>query len=134
MEFTPVDLCADAIIKVSQNYVEGISVLHIYDNEHVYLDKFVKYLQLNGIDIEVVNHNEFKNKIDKILQEENQNDILMGIVNDFDKDKKIAYSSNIKIASEFSRAFLHKIGFTWEKIEEEYILKYLKYFKQIKFI
>ena len=134
IEFTPVDICANAIIKIIQNYVGEISVLHIYVIEHVYLDKFVEYLKLNNINMEIVNQNDFKEKVEKILQQENQNSLLEGIINDFDKDKKVLYSSNVDIVSEFTRAFLYKIGFVWPKIENEYMSKYLKYLKREKFL
>lgn len=134
MEFTPVDICSDAIIKIIQNNVQDISVLHIYNNEHVYLDKFVNYLKLNNINMKIVNQNDFKNKIEEILKQENQNNLLEGIINDFDKDKKVLYSSNVDIVSEFTRAFLYRIGFIWPKIENEYMLKYFKYLKKIKFL
>ena len=84
--------------------------------------------------MEIVNQNDFKEKVEKILQQENQNSLLEGIINDFDKDKKVLYSSNVDIVSEFTRAFLYKIGFVWPKIENEYMSKYLKYLKREKFL
>lgn len=133
MEFTPVDICADVIIKIIQNYMQEISVLHIYDNEHVYLDKFVEYLKLNNINMEIVNQNDFREKVEEILKQENKNNLLEGIINDFDKDKKVLYTSNIDIVSEFTRAYLYRIGFIWPKIENEYMSKYFEYLKKVNF-
>ncbi|MCI8587702.1 MAG: hypothetical protein HFJ49_03715, partial [Clostridia bacterium] len=133
MEFTPVDICANAIIKVIQNNVPEISVLHIYDNEHVYLNKFVEYLKLNNINMKIVNQNDFKEEVERILKQESENKLLEGIINDFDKDKKVLYTSNVDIVSEFTRAYLYKIGFIWPKIENEYMSKYFKYLEKVDF-
>jgi len=133
VEFTPADLCAEAIIKIMQNYERNFSVYHVYNNEHVYLDKLQSYLEKNNINLKVVNHYEFKEKIEKILQEKDSN-IISGIINDFDKDKKLIYTSNTDILSEFTRAFLYKVGFAWPKIDEKYIEKYVKHLKEIKFL
>lgn len=133
MEFTPVDICAEAIIRIMQNNQPNFSVYHIYDNEHVHFDEFIKYLKESNIELKVVEHQEFKEKINDILKN-NSNDILSGIINDFDKDKKLTYTSNVDIVSEFTRAFLYKIGFIWPKINEEYIQKYIRYLSEIKFL
>lgn len=133
MEFTPVDICAEAIIRIMQNNQPNFSVYHIYDNEHVHFDEFIKYLKESNIELKVVEHQEFREKINDILKN-NSNDILSGIINDFDKDKKLTYTSNVDIVSEFTRAFLYKIGFIWPKINEEYIQKYIRYLSEIKFL
>ena len=80
-----------------------------------------------------MSHEKFRGKVEELLKGKNEN-ILSGIINDFDKDKKLTYNSNIDILSEFTRAFLYKIGFVWPKIDEKYIEKYVKYMKKIKFL
>ena len=132
IEFTPVDICAEVIIKIMQNYEKAFSVYHVYNNEHVYFDKLKLYLEKNNINLKIVNHVEFKEEVEKILK--SQNDVLSGIINDFDKEKRLTYNSEIDILSEFTRAFLYKIGFTWPKIDEKYIEKYIKYLTKIKFL
>ena len=133
VEFTPVDLCAKAIIKIMQNYEKNFSVYHVYNNEHVYFYELQEYLKKNNINLKIVSHEEFKEKVENTLKEKNVN-ILSGIINDFDKEKKLIYSSNIEIMSEFTRAFLYKIGFIWPKIDEHYMKKYLEHLTKIKFL
>lgn len=133
VEFTPVDICADAIIKIMQNNIKGLSVFHVYDNEHVYFKELEKYLQESNIKLKIVENEDFVNEINKHLNK-NDDNILLGIINDLDKDKKLSYSSNVSILSEFTRKFLYQVGFIWPKIGKEYILKYIEYLKEINFI
>ena len=133
VEFTPVDVCADAIIKIMQNYDKEFSVFHIYDNNHVYFNELQKYLEDLEIKLKNVSHEEFVNKINKILNKKEEN-IILGIINDLGKDKKLSYTSKISIFSEFTQEFLRKLGFVWPNIDKEYIFKYIKYLKGINFL
>ena len=133
VEFTPVDACAEAIIKIMQNYAKDLSIFHMYDNEHVYFKELQEYLDDAEIKLKSVPHEEFANEINRIINKK-EDSILFGIVNDFGTDKKLSYTSKISIFSEFTRAFLNKVGFTWPKVDREYILKYIKYLKEINFL
>lgn len=133
LEFTPVDICSDAIIKIMQNEAKEYTVFHLYNNNHVYIDKFIEYLRKNNINVKVVNEVEFKEIIEKVLEKSDSN-ILSGIINDLDNDKKLMYNSNVNILSEFTRGFLYRIGFEWPIIDEEYIRKYLEYLTKVKLL
>ena len=133
LEFTPADICADVIIKILQNYAKEYTVFHIYNNNHVYINKFIELLRKNNINIEIVKDNKFKEKIENVLKED-KNGILDGIINDLDNNKKLQYSSKVNIMSEFTRGFLYKIGFTWPEIDEKYVEKYVKYLTKVKFL
>lgn len=133
LEFTPVDICADAIIKIVQNYAKEFTVFHLYNNNHVYISDFIKYLRKIYIDIKPVKEFEFKEKIETILKEGNS-DILSGIINDLDNNKKLMYNSKVNIMSEFTKGFLYKIGFEWPIIDEKYVEKYIKYLTKVKFL
>ncbi len=133
IEFTPVDVCAEAIVKIIQNYNNNLSVYHVYNNEHVYFDKLKIYLQKNNINLEILSHEEFKKVINNALKGTNAK-VLSGIINDFDKERKLNYTSEIDIVSEFTRAFLYKIGFIWPKIDEKYIEKYIKNLTETRFL
>lgn len=133
LEFTPVDICSDAIIKIAQNEAKEYTVFHLYNNNHIYINNFIEYLRKNNIDIEVIIENKFKEKIETVLKE-NNSDILSGIINDLDNNKKLIYNSNVSIMSEFTRGFLYKIGFEWPVIDEQYIQKYIKHLTEVKFL
>lgn len=132
LEFTPVDICGMLIILILQNYAKDLSVFHLYNDNHIYVEDFIKMLSDINVNLKVVDKQDFKIIIDKLLS--NNSNFLNGIINDFNSDKQISYTSNINILSEFSKAFLYKIGFTWPIIDMDYITKYIQYFKNIHLI
>ncbi len=133
IEFTPVDCCAEAIVTLIQNYNKEFSVFHIYDSNHLLIKDFVEFLNENNINLNVLTDSEFEKLVDKILQNSNK-DILSGIINDFGPNKKLVYTSDIHILSEFTRAVLYSLGFKWPEIDRTYIKKYISYLQSINYI
>lgn len=131
MEFTPVDICADAIILLVQNYIKAFTVFHLYDSNHVYMKEFVKYLHNLNITVDILDAKDFADLIQNKLS--NQPDVLGGIINDFSTNYSLSYQSNIKIFCEFTKAALHVLGFSWPIIDENYIQKYINYLHEINF-
>ena len=134
IEFTPVDLCGDAIIKILQNYVKNHSIMHIYDYNHVYMDSLVELLKTCEININTLSDEDFSNLLTVLLKDNNTKKHVSGIINDLSSDKKLSYEGNVNIKSNFSIQFLEKIGFNWPKIDENYIIKYVKYLRKNKLI
>ena len=134
VEFTPVDCCANAIISIIQNYVKNYSVFHVYDYNHVYMNKLIKQLQKNGIDFKILNNDEFSNLLMMLIKDSEKKKYVSGIVNDLNSDKKLNYDANVNIKSDFSIKFLGKIGFKWPVIDAKYIKLYVEYMRKNKFI
>ena len=125
IEFSPVDKVAEAIIKSIEYYSNNISVLHIYNPNHVYIKNFIQLLP-EDLDINVVSEEEFNNFIKSILKDNSKKELISNILNDLDSNNKLVYDTHIKIKSEFSQKFLSQIGFTWPVIQKEYIKLLLK--------
>jgi len=134
IEFTPVDLCADIIVSIMQNYVKNYSVFHIYDYNHVYMDNLVMLLKNSGIKINILSDEEFSELLTILLKDTAKKKYVSGIINDLSSDKKLTYEGNVNIKSNFSIQFLEKIGFIWPKIDENYIIKYVKYLRKNELI
>lgn len=133
IEVTPVDLCADAIIRIAE-YKSNCSIFHIYDTKLLSLKLFVQVLKEIGIQLIPVSTDDMSKLIDELLQDDNRKDILSGIIHDLDKDKHLVYTSRIRLSSEFTEKYLNFIGFYWKNIDRKYIIKYINYFKKIKFL
>ena len=133
LEFTPVDLCADAIIKIMQNNNKKISVFHIYNINHIKVNKIIPVLKNLGFKIFVVSDDEFANILEKSMSDKNSKKALSGIINDLTTEKKLKYSTNIKVKSGLSIDYLSKCKFRWKKINKTYIEKYFNYLKNIDF-
>ena len=126
-EFTPVDYCANAIIKIMAHSTDSNRIFHIFNNNNVTVKDLINIFKEIS-PIEVVSNEEFKNKINLILNKNNSNDILSGILSDFDKNKNLVYTSNIHIDADFSSKYLEDIGFSWPTITKDYLLMLLKTF------
>lgn len=133
IELTPVDLCADAITKIMM-YNSKCNVLHLYNPNLLNISLMYSTLTDMNIDITPVSDKLMTYIITGILNTDTSNTILSGIVQDLNNEKKLVYTSRIRLNSDFTLAYLNKIGFTWKKLDEKYIQKYINYFKKIKFI
>ena len=133
MEFTPVDLCADAIVKLTM-YKNPFKIFHLYNNHHITFSELKKYFDELKIKIDIVSENEFNKKIKIISKDPLNKNIISGIINDFGKDNKLNYYSNIKLKNDLTNKFLKKLSFKWPKIGKKYITKYIIYLKSIGYI
>jgi len=133
IEFTAVDECSDAIIKILQNKNKNISVLHLYNSNHTNGDKLFKAFKSLGISIKAIDDKDFASFITDTLSDQSAKGSITGIVNDLDLDKKLSYSSNTYIKSDFSINFLLRSKFKWRKIDKEYLIKYICYLKNINY-
>lgn len=133
IELSPVDLCADAIVKLAK-HSSDCNVIHIYNSKFLPIKLLIDTFSTLGIELEAVSDKLFANIITGILNDDAQKNKLSGIIYDFDNYHRLIYTSNVRVKYDFSEKYLNSIGFHWKEIDSEYIIKYLKYFKQIGFI
>lgn len=127
-EFTPVDCCADAISKIVQ-YDLDYSVFHLFNSNHIGISEIISIINDYGLKVLPVENKVFIDTINNVL--ENNRNILSGIINDFDSEKKLVYDSNITLNNDFTNTLLKKMSFEWPTIDKSYIYKYLDYLKTI---
>ena len=133
MEFTPVDICADAIVKLTM-YQNPYTIFHLYNNNHITFKELKKIFDNLKINMSIVSADEFNKKLQEFSNNPETKNSISGIINDFDKDKKLSYYSNIKLQNDFTNKFLKGLFFKWPKIGEKYITKYIIYLKSIGYI
>ena len=137
IEFTPVDNCAKAIVNLAKNRIADNKVFHLYNHNFIEIREIVEVLNLNGINIEIVEEEEFQNKIIKISKSK-EAQILFGIINDInnDKDSKVSinYNFSVNIKSDYTQKYLKIMQCEWNKIDKKYLEKVIKYMKKVKFI
>lgn len=133
VEFSPVDLCATAIVNLTL-YKNPFSIFHISHNNHISFEKLVKIFNLLGVKLDFVDEDVFSNKVNALSKNPETKNVISGIVNDFDKNKHINYSSKIKMDMTFTVKYLKRLSFKWPKINEKYLRKYVAYLKSIGYI
>lgn len=129
VEFTPVDLCSEAIVKIMQYNSTIISVVHVYNSNHIKISKILKILNELNIKIDTCSDEQFSS----LVTSSNSKSKITGIVNDLTPDKRLKYSSNIRVKSNLSVDYLAKCNFRWKKINKVYIQNYFKYLININF-
>lgn len=127
LEFTPVDFCASAIMKLVQHNTKSNRVFHLYNYNHVQIMDFINIVR-KRISFDIVSDDIFADRINEMLKEANSDKLLAGILRDLDDNKKLSFDTKIKINSDFSIKYLQKIGFIWPIIDEKYISNFLDYF------
>lgn len=133
MEFSPVDLCAEAIVKLVCNNSRPI-IYHVYNNNHITFRELLSILTSLKINMKIADKETFNKKISSLSKDDKSRNILSGIINDFDENKNLVYNSNIKLQNNFTNKILKSLSFKWPKINEKYIKKYIIYLKSIGYI
>ena len=134
LELTPVDCCANAIVKILQYNCTTNRIFHLLNHKNIDISYFIDTLNKFYDKINIVSNEDFLQTIDKILANPDNKNILSGIINDFDENRLIVYSSPVKIKSDFTVKYLSKIGFDWPELKEEYIEKFLKFFDNLNLL
>jgi len=119
IEFTPVDECAEAIIKISKEYSDISNVYHIYNNNYLKLSDLISIFN-RETKINICSQDEFKQKLAQNMEFTNM------FVNDLNDDNLIDYNSVIKYSNLMTNKHLEKVGFMWNLITDDYILKFLE--------
>ena len=133
LEFTPVDCCAQAVIKIIQDDSK-FSVLHLFNNNFIKISRLLEILKDLHEEIIPVSDEIFKEKVTTILKDKELRKNISGIMTDLDENKLLDLINNIIPNSEFTQKYLKALGFEWPEIDQEYINKYLGYFKKMKYI
>lgn len=133
IEFSPVDICASAIVNLTM-YQNPFTIFHVYNHNYITFEKLVKTFNELNIKLDFVDDKTFNKKIEALSNNPETKYTLSGIVNDFSKNKEIKYVSNIKMDNLFTNKYLGRILFRWPKINEKYISKYVVYLKSIGYI
>jgi len=133
IELTPVDLAANAIVTILNSKSE-CNTFHIFNTKLLEVTTLMDIFEELGIEITPVSNKLMADIISGIFTDDARKDIISGVIHDLTVDKKLIYTSNIRLDAEFTVAYLNKLGFEWKEIDYDYVIKYMNYFKKIKFI
>lgn len=133
VELTPVDICANAVIKILE-YNSPCNVFHLYDTNLLPINIFYDTILKRGINLAPVSNTLMTYIIKGILSDDSKKSIISGIVQDLDKDKKFTYISKVGLDATFTQKYLESIGFKWVTFDADYINKCFDYFEDVGFI
>ncbi|MGE5329181.1 MAG: thioester reductase domain-containing protein [Deltaproteobacteria bacterium] len=133
-DFTPVDYCSKAIVKILMKEESLGGVFHLYNHNRSNVSEIIKLLGKIGIEIKCLERDEFKQLIRKVTADESMKNNLKGIINDFDEESQLKFSTSVKLDSQITVSYLKQLGFEWPSINAEYMQKIINYMKKIKYI
>lgn len=113
-DMSPVDVCSEFITNIMQYQSSYTKVFHIMNNNIITLKDIISALKLDNI--ELVDKEEFYKSI-------KSNKDNLGLINDI--ANKNILTQNININSSFTVNYLDKLGLHWNKIDKNYIRKYV---------
>lgn len=128
LEFTPIDYTAKAVMKIIESTNNKNRIYHLFNNNHVYIEKLLKIINEFEDAIRVVSEEEFKRKIKSIIKSSDSEKITH-LINDLDKELNLNYDSKIRIDSKHSIELLDIYGFKWPQIDKKYLNNILKLIK-----
>ncbi|MFZ5352311.1 MAG: amino acid adenylation domain-containing protein [Bacillota bacterium] len=128
LEFTPVDCCASALLKILEIESSYSRIFHLYNHRCLNLDDMLIMLKNMGLVIRKLDYNAFSDYILKISDDNPAKALLAGMLNEFGLNSSKSISNGrIRISSNISVAYLSKLGFQWPEITGEYLEKILRY-------
>lgn len=131
-EFAPVDICAQAIIKIIQSNPK-FTVFHIFNYNLISFESIVNYVNKLGLNLEFVPDEIFAKRITEILKNPETRNEISGIVSELTTDKVFRLNANILLDCTFTKKYLEKLNFKWPIIDEQYIINYISYFRKINY-
>ena len=134
LEFTPVDLCASAIVNIIQNLDYTKYVFHLFNHNYLSTNDLINIFKTLNYDIEILSGTSFKKQIINLSKEYPEENILKGVVNDIDETSGLTFSSTVNQQNSNTNYYLNKLNFKWPKIGKNYITKIIKYMDEEKYI
>ena len=133
IEFTPVDECAKAIVLLSKTKELDNKIFHLYNHNLISLKSVIDSLAAKGVNIELLSEEGFKNRI--LDFSKSVNDSISAIVNDFNTTNlSLDYNFTVNIKSDFTQKVLKSLGFSWSRIDKNYLEKIIGYMRDVNFI
>jgi len=133
LEFTPVDICAKAVLSILTSANTSGKVYHLKNHNTLSMDSLVKYCRLEKSGFEFVDENRFLHHLHEAAKGEN-GEYAAAFMQDMDENGRIAFANNISVSSEQTVGFLKRRGFAWPKTDRRFIKKVLRYMKNTNFL
>ena len=121
LEFTPVDLCAKAVVLLTKLKNVEYKTFHVYDENMLSMQDLIVMLRNDNIGIQELPTEEFNQKVISLSKDEKAKTSLKAIVNDLDSKHGLAFMPSVIITNEITNQYLKKLNFTWPKINFDYI-------------
>ncbi len=124
-EFTPIDLCAEAMVRIMQSKESSGKVFHVYNHRYLSFEEIYKGLLRLGLDIKLMDVEAARHEMDAIFQDESRQEELDGMMGLIAEERSEHTDANIDLSSAYTIDYLHQLGFDYPQLDGEYIDKLL---------
>jgi thioester reductase-like protein len=133
LEFTPVDVCAKAVLTIisAENTLDR--VYHLKNQNMLSMSELVAFLNLDKNGFVFVDEKLFLDRLKECAKEEG-NDYAAAFMQDLDENGRISFGNNVEVASDITIGFLKQQGFIWPKTDKRFIKKVFRYMRNSNFI
>ena len=114
LEFTPVDSCAEALVKLM---VYKNKVFHLLNKNFIKITQLISELLNYNINVEFISEKDF----DDFIHNDDNSNYLENFITDLNNSNSLDYDTTITINTELTELFLEENGFKWPKISSEYL-------------
>ncbi|MDR2569488.1 MAG: AMP-binding protein [Oscillospiraceae bacterium] len=131
IEFSPVDDTARAIIKIAQRLDRVRPMFHLYNDKTVRFGDYVKALKSAYIKMKAVSMKKFIQEVRKTADIPGKAHIYEAFIGDISADGTLFGKSNIRLCNRHTAKYLSEISFDWTEIDNDYLKRYIDYFRNI---
>lgn len=129
-EFTPVDSCAKALVKIVTTGGRGI--FHLFNEKKVLMVDLVAMLSIIGWKVTVLSSMNFEEHVKDMADNIPNREWLNGLI--LDLNVQVDSVLKINVDSQRTIAYLSKNGFEWPKIDVAYLDKNIHYMQAVGFL
>ncbi|MCX7708612.1 MAG: amino acid adenylation domain-containing protein [Clostridia bacterium] len=134
VEFTPVDYCSKAIVKLAGLSEIRNKVFHLFNDKVLTVGELNRMFESVGMKLNILDENSFKNYIYSISADKEKNELLDGMINDLNFGYNGGQKPSIKLSSSITNEYLKQLEFEWPEINREYIRKILEHMRERDFL
>jgi hypothetical protein len=129
LEFTPVDLCAKAVIMLSKLDNMNHKTFNVFNENFLPIPDFLKMLKDVNINVKELPSDVFLEDVKEISQNDEYKGTLKAVVNDLDNKKGLGFMPSVILDNKITNKYLEELGFKWPHITFDYINETLKIMK-----
>lgn len=132
-DFTPVDLCSEAVIRLLKTQESSGKTFHLINHNYIQIKNLVDMLCNLGYKTDIVSDSLFYKTIQDLLDDQNSFEVLFGFIPDLEKGK-LNYNHSVIIDSYYSVEALKQLDFNWPQVDQSYVEKVLHHMESVHFI
>lgn len=126
VDLSPVDLTADAIVKLAEYTGEQYTVFHVNDPKLTTYGHLMEMINCSKYNVSAVNSKDFVRLISS-----DKDTAYSSVKNDLNEMKALSEYVKVQSYSSFTETILSKIGFEWCEITQKYVDMYVEYFNSL---